>query len=94
MERLESEEKVEMRPRTTLERIDDTSITLQKDGVIEQIDGIDTVVLCVGKVTENRLADQLKADATIPELYMVGDCIRPRKITEAIAEGAAVGHRI
>jgi pyruvate/2-oxoglutarate dehydrogenase complex dihydrolipoamide dehydrogenase (E3) component len=42
MERLESEEKVEMRSRTTLEKIDDTSITIQKNGAIEQIDGIDT----------------------------------------------------
>jgi 2,4-dienoyl-CoA reductase-like NADH-dependent reductase (Old Yellow Enzyme family)/thioredoxin reductase len=94
MERLESESKIEMRLKTTVEKIDDTAITVQKEGTIEQIDGIDMVVLCMGKVTDNALADQLKADARVIELYMVGDCIRPRKITEAIAEGAAVGHRI
>ncbi|RJQ57480.1 MAG: FAD-dependent oxidoreductase [Desulfobacteraceae bacterium] len=94
MERLENESKIEMRLKTTVEKIADSSITVQKEGKIEQIDGIDMVVLCIGKVSTNELADALKADARVPEIYMVGDCIRPRKITEAIAEGADVAHRI
>ncbi len=94
MERLENESKIEMRIKTTVEKIEETSITVQKEGSTEQIDGIDMVVLCMGKVSTNELADQLKADAKVPEIYLVGDCIRPRKITEAVAEGAAVGHQI
>lgn len=94
MERLENEPNIEMRIQTTVEKIEETSIILQKEGRTERIDGIDMVVLCMGKVATNELADMLKADAKIPEIYLVGDCIRPRKITEAVAEGAAVGHQI
>jgi 2,4-dienoyl-CoA reductase-like NADH-dependent reductase (Old Yellow Enzyme family)/thioredoxin reductase len=51
-----------------------------------------TVVIAVGMKSENRLAESLKA--TAPEIHLIGDCINPRRIREAIAEGYSAGLKI
>lgn len=94
MERLENEPKIEMRNKTTVEMIDDSSLMIQKEGKIETIDAIDQVVLAMGKISRKELGDALMADSKIDEIYTVGDCVLPRKMTEAIYEGAVVGQRI
>ena len=94
MERLENLPKLELRLKTTVENIDDTAIVIQNEGRIETIDPIDQVVLAMGKISRKELGDALTADSRIKEIYTVGDCILPRKMTEAIYEGSAVGHRI
>lgn len=52
----------------------------------------DNIVLALGAKSENKLAGNLKGK--VGELYMVGDCVSPRRITEAIREGFAAGWRI
>lgn len=52
----------------------------------------DTVVLALGAVARNELVGPLKG--SVPELYAVGDCLKPRKIGEAIHEGFRVGLRL
>jgi hypothetical protein len=51
-----------------------------------------TIVIAVGMKSENQLAEYLKA--TAPEIHLIGDCINPRRIREAIAEGYSVGLKI
>jgi pyruvate/2-oxoglutarate dehydrogenase complex dihydrolipoamide dehydrogenase (E3) component len=52
----------------------------------------DTVVLATAPRSENGLAARLK-DA-IPEVYQIGDAVKPRKMGEALEEAALVGRRI
>jgi 2,4-dienoyl-CoA reductase (NADPH2) len=46
----------------------------------------DTIVLCLGMVSNDDLAGQLLK--VVPQVVTVGDAAQPRKVTEAMAEGA------
>jgi 2,4-dienoyl-CoA reductase (NADPH2) len=52
----------------------------------------DTVVLATGSKAENELAEQLKG--LVPELYTIGDSVKPRNSMDAIHEGFKVGREI
>jgi NADPH-dependent 2,4-dienoyl-CoA reductase/sulfur reductase-like enzyme len=52
----------------------------------------DTVVLAVGQKSNDRLYGEV-ADAA-PEVYMIGDCVAPRRLLDAIHEGFAIGGAI
>ena len=52
----------------------------------------DSVVLAVGDKPNNELYGKLFSK--VPELYRVGDCVKPRREMEAISEGAYVALRI
>ena len=93
-ERLEKDQKTDIRTKTTVEQININSIVVQKEGEIQEIEGIDMVVLALGAASNNILADELKMESRIPEIYSVGDCVMPRKMTDAIHEGFSVGYWI
>jgi 2,4-dienoyl-CoA reductase (NADPH2) len=94
LDRLKVEERIEKRLMTNVEKINDQSILVQKEGKLEEIKGVDMVVLALGGVSTNRLGDELKRESKIPEIYEIGDCVLPRKMTEAIYEGFVVGQKI
>lgn len=50
---------------------------------------VDTVVLCLGARSVNSLEQE--ALGLVSRVYTVGDAVRPRKVTEAIVEGALAG---
>jgi 2,4-dienoyl-CoA reductase-like NADH-dependent reductase (Old Yellow Enzyme family)/thioredoxin reductase len=52
----------------------------------------DTVVLAVGAKPNNALVKEL--DGKVTELYAIGDCVEPRRMINAIHDGADVGYRI
>jgi 2-enoate reductase len=52
----------------------------------------DTIILALGSKSENKLAEDLRGKAS--ELYVVGDCVKPRKIWDAIHEGFVAGWRM
>jgi len=52
----------------------------------------DTVILAVGMRSDNKLAKEL--EGTIPEVYTVGDCVRPRDAAEAAYQAATVASKI
>lgn len=52
----------------------------------------DTVVAAVGMKPVTGLAESLKDKA--PEVYAIGDCVKPQKIVDAIAEGNRIGREI
>jgi 2,4-dienoyl-CoA reductase-like NADH-dependent reductase (Old Yellow Enzyme family)/thioredoxin reductase len=52
----------------------------------------DTVVVAVGAEPNNAIATEL--DGKVPELYAIGDCVNPRRLINAIHEGADIGYRI
>jgi 2,4-dienoyl-CoA reductase-like NADH-dependent reductase (Old Yellow Enzyme family)/thioredoxin reductase len=49
----------------------------------------DTVVICLGSIPNNSLAGYLRS--VVPEVLTVGDAIEPRKVTEAMLDGALAG---
>jgi NADPH-dependent 2,4-dienoyl-CoA reductase/sulfur reductase-like enzyme len=55
----------------------------------EQPINADTIVLAVGAKPNGELAKT--AAATVPEIYVVGDCLEPRRIINAIGEGRRTG---
>lgn len=52
----------------------------------------DTVILALGVQPEDRLAKALKASAA--EVYVIGDCLNPAKVGEAIHSGFVAGWRV
>jgi 2,4-dienoyl-CoA reductase-like NADH-dependent reductase (Old Yellow Enzyme family)/thioredoxin reductase len=56
------------------------------------LDGIDTVVLACG----GEAADELRPGLTAAghELYMIGDCVSPRRLVHAVLDGARAGRAI
>ena len=52
----------------------------------------DTVVSATGTRSNDGLVKSLQGK--IPELYAIGDCVEPRKMMDAIHDGAAIGEEI
>ncbi len=52
----------------------------------------DTIVLAAGAVPENTLYERLAGGTT--EIHRIGDCVKPRTIRDAIAEGFRIGAQI
>jgi hypothetical protein len=72
--------------------IDTKILSVEENGIgVQKPDGIetlpmDTVVVCMGSVSNDGLVDQLRP--IVSDVIVVGDAIEPRKVTEALAEGA------
>ena len=56
-----------------------------RGGLRHRIDGVDNVVVAVGSAAIKGLADAMKGMGIA--VYTVGDCVKPRRILEAIREG-------
>jgi thioredoxin reductase len=54
-------------------------------------EGFDSVVLVYGSVPQHGLYDQLKAEGSIPQLYLAGSAWLPRFMAEATRHGADIG---
>ena len=52
----------------------------------------DTIVVAVGAKPNDALLKAL--EGKVPELYAIGDCVKPRRMINAIHEGAEIGYQI
>jgi len=75
---------IRMETNIKVEEITDEGVRAVRDDKPESFAG-DTVVLALGMRANRELADEIKG--TVSELYIIGDCAQPRRITEAIGEG-------
>jgi 2,4-dienoyl-CoA reductase-like NADH-dependent reductase (Old Yellow Enzyme family)/thioredoxin reductase len=82
---------IDMRTRTTVEEITARGVKVNQNGTSGFIEG-DAVVLAVGLKAEARLVESFMGKA--PEVYSIGDCVKPRMIKEAIEEGFLTGRKI
>lgn len=57
-----------------------------------KIENVDTIVLIMGKRPNDGLYFALKGK--VPELHRIGDCVAPRKVSEAIWEGETTARKI
>jgi len=73
------------------EEITDKGLAV-KEGEKRRFIAADTVVLAVGYKPNSELYGNLFG--RVPQLCIVGDCVKPRRVMEAISEGAYVGLKI
>ena len=52
----------------------------------------DTIVLAVGSIPNRKLHEEIKG--VLSKIYLVGDCVEPRTIRDAVAEGYGTGFEI
>jgi 2,4-dienoyl-CoA reductase (NADPH2) len=52
----------------------------------------DTIVVAVGATPNDGLVKVL--ERKVPELYSIGDCVKARRIINAVHEGASIGYQI
>ncbi len=84
---------IDVRMETTVEAIRDDSIFVQHKGDVEELK-VANVVLAVGMRSNDTLAEELKAEGTIGELYVIGDCNIPRTMKEAFEEAAMAARSV
>lgn len=73
---------------TKLAEIRDKQVDIESNDVKETID-VDTVIIAMGYVSDNKLAEELTD--VVDEIHVIGDCVRPRKVFDAVWEGFNVG---
>ncbi|MFC1916812.1 FAD-dependent oxidoreductase [Chloroflexota bacterium] len=64
---------------------------MTKEGERKTIEA-DTIVLAVGSTPDKKLYEEVKGK--VPEIHLAGDCVEPRTIREAIADGYSIGLKI
>lgn len=75
-----------------IERIEPNGALLSnQEGKQERVKA-DVVVLALGATSVKGLAKELESKA--PEIYVVGDCLQPRKIIDAVYEGFLSGTKV
>ena len=70
----------------------DGVVLIDKKEGHEQTLKADTVVLARGLIVDNKLYDEL--EGKVPELHMIGDSIKPRRIWEAMHDGFHIAREI
>ncbi len=72
--------------------IGDHSVTVEKDGKEEVIDGLDSVILAFGLRPNQSL--KAEVEAIVPEVKVCGDADRPKDLVKAIYEGYVAARQI
>lgn len=85
------EKGVVLRPFTGVKEIKDRKVIVYNVFTKheEEIDEVDTVVIAAGNRSNHQLYKLLKGK--VKELYSIGDCVSPRKVSDAILEGNRIG---
>jgi pyruvate/2-oxoglutarate dehydrogenase complex dihydrolipoamide dehydrogenase (E3) component len=82
---------IRMETQTMVEKITGKGVQVIRKGMAEFIAG-DSVILAVGLKSNPEILESFRGLA--PEVYSIGDGLKPRMIKEAIEEGFAVGIKI
>lgn len=83
---------VVLRTSCDVREIRDGGALVVHEGGDEELVGAELVVMARGSVSESTDLELVRA--RVPEVYVIGDCVEPRAIPEALYEGALVGCRI
>lgn len=92
--RVAEDSHIKTRMHSNVERIGDDWVEIQSEGKRDKITGIDMVVFAIARDMQLQLADEISEDSTAPEVYLIGDAVKPRFAIDAIYEGAAIGRRL
>jgi len=74
-----------------LEVLEGQMLIMDKEGT-EKLIPFDNVIICTGMQSKSELAESFFG--ITPNTYMIGDCVKPRKIMEAIFEGHCISLNI
>ena len=66
-------------------------VVTTKEGESKTIEA-DTIVLAAGAIPNSELHKELKGK--VPEIHLIGDCVEPRTIRDAIADGFRIARQI
>ncbi|QNB47804.1 FAD-dependent oxidoreductase [Thermanaerosceptrum fracticalcis] len=80
-----AENKIQVLTKSKVREITVDGVIIEKEEGTEEITGIDTVVIAVGSKSKNDLFMLIEGEG-IP-VFAIGDCVKPRRIIEAIHEG-------
>ncbi len=81
---------IEIFTKKTVTAFTPKGIEVEEDGKTEQIAG-ETIVVAMGAKADKKLAD---LGGEVPEFFICGDCVKPRKILDAVYEGTKVACEI
>lgn len=87
-----AEKKITVVTKSKVSEITAGGVVIEKEGATKEITGVDTVVLTVGSKSRNDLSESIENEG-IP-VYAIGDCVKPRKIFEAIHEGFLLANHL
>lgn len=76
----------------TVKEIREREVLVATDRLEERIPEVDWIVMAVGARPLDDLSQRIRD--MVPEVYVIGDAKRPRKILDATTEGAEVGLKI
>jgi len=79
---------VKMLTETKIMKIEKDRVFIERPGRQDELSA-DTVVVCLGAKPNDSLADDLRQ--ILPHVFVVGDAREPRRVTEAMVEGAIAG---
>lgn len=86
-------DKLEVRTGLKVEEIKNNSIiVISKNGTREEIK-TDTVIIAVGMKSDNKLCKEIEEKCKL-EIYTIGDCVKPRKIFDAMHTGYKTALRV
>lgn len=86
-------EGVEMHVNSKVLEITDHDVLIQhKDGSEEWLKGFDYIVLGLGSRKYDPLSEELKT--FVPEVYVIGDAIKPGQSSDAMHQGFEVGYKL
>jgi NADPH-dependent 2,4-dienoyl-CoA reductase/sulfur reductase-like enzyme len=86
------EKKITVLTQSKVREITADWVVIEKEEGVEAITGVDTVVIAVGSKSKNNLSELIKQEG-IP-VYTIGDCVKPRKIMDAVHEGFRVAYSL
>jgi 2,4-dienoyl-CoA reductase-like NADH-dependent reductase (Old Yellow Enzyme family)/thioredoxin reductase len=92
LKRLRESGQIKILTKTKVKRIKDQTIVVEREGREIELEKVDGIVLAIGYRPDDSLFQSLKAG--VPEIFAIGDCVKPRKAFEAIQEGFEVGLKV
>lgn len=75
-----------------VEEVRQKAVTLRVGEELENLEGIEMIVLALGVRSRNEMVEKLKE--IVPEIYVIGDARETRNALEAVLEGVKVGGKI
>ncbi|GAI56383.1 unnamed protein product, partial [marine sediment metagenome] len=78
--------------KTKAEAVQEEGLVVSTEAGQKQVLAADTIVLATGATPNQELYRELAGK--VSEIYLVGDCVEPRRILEATAEGFLVSQAI
>ena len=81
---------------TAIQAVDDRTVTTRHTMTKEEtrLSDVDLVVLAYGGEAVDDISPTVTSEAKVDEVHRIGDSQAPRRLMDAILDGARLGHRL